>query len=161
MRAPKWFKEELAAHGALVLERTVTDDDATVKLKNQILAKDKPFAELIVRDYVRKQLRAWTRDHVSSLYAEADAGDTAGQLDLFPELPRRIEVGIGRFADIAVMTAPDWDAAVRQADTKAGNASGYAAALRRVYDQVRPLLTDDELTTAEVWKPSGESAGAA
>lgn len=153
MRAPKWFRVSLAEQGGRVVERAITDQQATERVTDQILAKDRPFASAIIGDYVRKQLRTWTGQHSLGLYV---AGDAGGQLDLFPEIPRRLETAPGRFADQAVMTRKDWDAALRQAQTKANNASGFADAIRQVYDKVRPLLTSDDLTTADVWRTGGE-----
>lgn len=49
------------------------------------------------------------------------------------------------------MTGKDWDNGLRQARTKASNAGGYLQRFQVAYDKVRPLLTDDELTTAAVW----------
>lgn len=155
MRAPRWFKQELADQGGLILERAVTEEQAADTLAGQILAKDERFARQLVADYVRKQLRTWISQHAPAAALE----DPDAQLDLFPEIPRRLEVAPGRFADQAVMNRHDWECALRQAKTKASNASGYADAIRQAYDKVRPLLTNDELTTADVWKPRGQATG--
>jgi hypothetical protein len=158
VRAPQWFKEQLAAEGGRVLEHETTDDAATDRLKNLIIFKYEPFNHAIVRGYVRKKLRDWTTQHTRGAYL---AGDSSAQLDMFPELPRHLEVSPGRFADQAVMTAHDWEGALRQAKTKSDNASGYVKRVQEAYDKVRPLLTNDDLTTSDVWVAgwTGEAAG--
>jgi hypothetical protein len=149
VRAPKWFKESLAEEGARILEREITDEKAAEVLAEKIL-KDQGFTRDIAKDYGRRQLAAWAKQYRP--YVSAEIG---GQMDLFPELPRRLETSPGRFADQAVMHRKDWDAALRQAQTKANNANGFADAIQQAYDKVRPLLTSDDLTTADVWKPGG------
>lgn len=146
MKAPKWFAEQLAEEGGRIRERATTDEAAIAALASKVYKDDPGFTREIVANYVRRKLHAWLRQTVSADVSEA-------QLDLFPELPRRLEISPGRFADQAVMTGPDWDAALRQADTKAANANGFAEAVHRAYDKVRPLLHDD-LTTAEVLRGS-------
>lgn len=150
MRAPTWFKEQLALEGSRVLEREITDSDAAAAIVDQIFAKDQLFARRIVADYTTRQLRTWTNQHQIAMIS---ADGPSVQYELFPEIPRRLEVAPGRFADQAVMNRQDWDNALRQAETKANNASGYAGSIRKAYDRVRPLFTNDEQTTADVWRP--------
>lgn len=146
MRTPNWLRKELADQGALIKAGDTSDEKAAARLAEQILAKDTPLARFIIGTWVGRKLRPFLAD------ASTGAGSPESQLCLFPDIPRRLEVSPGRFADQAVMTGHDWDAALKQAETKADNASGYAAAIRQAYEKVRPLLTDDELTTADVWK---------
>jgi hypothetical protein len=148
MKTPKWFKQHLATIGGRVLERESTEDQGADDLTDQIFDKGEGFARAIVREYARKQLKNWVTSHRRGTPVDEDTGQT----DLFPQLPRNLEVAPGRFAAQAVMTRRDWDAALKQAETKANNAGGHYEAVKQVYDQVRPLLTSDELTTAEVWK---------
>ena len=155
MRAPKWFKESLAEEGARVLEREITDAKAAEALAEKIV-KDAGFTRDIVKDYGRRQLLAWAKQ-----YRPYVAVEIGSQLDLFPELPRRLETSPGRFADQAVMTRRDWDAALKQAKTKADNVNGFFDSVQQAYNKVRPLLTSDILTTADVWKPGGNAIGEA
>lgn len=159
MKSPQWFRELIASEGRRILQRTVTDEEAATEVTRAVFDRDDtdepPFTHRIVADYVRRQLKTWLSGH-----RHVAAGDDPdGQLDLFPDIPRKLEVAPGRFVDQAWMTRRDWSAAVKQAKTKASNAGGYADAIERIAEKVLPLLTDDELTTADVWRPG--QAGAA
>lgn len=160
MKPPAWFREQLAGEGRRVLQRTVTDEEATVELTRTVLDRDDrddpPFTHRIIADYIRRQLKHWLAGHRGVTASD----DEDGQLDLFPDIPRKLEVAPGRFVDQAFMTRKDWTAAVKQAKTKASNAGTYAESIERVAEKVLPLLTDDEVTTAEVWKPDyGQASG--
>lgn len=154
MKPPQWFREQLATEGRQVLQHTITDEEAVVRLAKFALNKadedEPPFVHRVLADYVRRKLKNWLAQHRVAVEGEPD-----DQLDLFPDIPRTLEVAPGRFVAQAFMTRRDWTAAVKQADTKASNASGHAEAIKRIADKVLPLLTDDEQTTAEVWKPGG------
>lgn len=160
MKSPKWFRELLAKEGTQILTRESTDEDAIARLTMCILDRqdeDPPFAHRLIAEHAGRQLKVWISQH-----QHAGATDDSGQLDLFPDIPRKVEVSPGRFVDQAFMTRRDWTAAVRQAETKASNAGGFAEAIKRIADKVLPLLTDDELTTADVWRADGPgSAGGA
>lgn len=157
MRAPKWFKQDLADEGRRVIEHEIDDDEATDRITDRVLEKDERFTRGIVRDYVRKKLRAWTTEHIAGYYRDDDDEDGEPQLDMFPELPRRLETAPGRFVDITVMNRHDWNAALVQAQVKAANASGFAALVERAHDQIVPLLISDNLTTADVWRQPGQA----
>ncbi|MFD0850830.1 hypothetical protein ACFQ07_01155, partial [Actinomadura adrarensis] len=93
MKSPRWFRQELAQTGGLILEGAVTDEAAADKLTGQILAKDEPFARAVIGEYVRKQVKSWVASHRRVSSGDADGGQT----DLFPEIPRKVEVAPGRF----------------------------------------------------------------
>lgn len=156
MKSPVWLKEQIAVEGRRAQERVITPDEATERITKQILDKDEGLVRSIVYEYVGKKLRDWTTKYSRALYEDS----APGQLDMFPELPRHVEVSPGRFADQAVMTARDWDNGLRQAQTKANNAGGYLQRYQEAYDKVRPLLTNDDLTTSDVWVAgwTGEAA---
>jgi hypothetical protein len=153
MKPPQWFRELLAAEGTKILKEESTFDEAAAELAQQIIDNrddDPPFLHRLAADCARRQAVKWIRTH--ELPGASGGG---GQGDMFPDLPRNLETSPGRFAAQAVMTGRDWDAALRQAQTKASNAAGFADGVQRAYDKVRPLLTTDELTTADVLRPSG------
>jgi hypothetical protein len=159
MRQPKWFKEALADKGTKILAREITDTDAVTDLRTLVLMRDGgSFSLAIIDDYLTRQCKVWTTRHQ---VGPALGEDDSGQLDLFPEIPRQLEVAPGRFVDQAWMTRKDWTAAVKQAKTKASNAGNYAESIERVAEKVLPLFADDEQTTADVWKPdeSGQASG--
>ena len=159
MKSPQWFRELIASEGRRVLQRTVTDEEAATEITRAVFDKgdtdEPPFTHRIVADYVRRQLKTWLSGHRHI----ADDSDPDGQLDLFPEIPRRLEIAPGRFVDQAVMTRRDWTAAVKQAKTKASNAGAFADSIERIAEKVLPLLTSDELTTAEEWHAPGAGTG--
>lgn len=157
MKPPQWFRTLLAAECSRVLARAITDEEAAVRLINAVL-RDSAFTQMIVAEHVRRQVKHWLASHRG---AAADDGED-GQLDLFPDIPRNIEVAPGRFVAQGFMTRRDWNAAVKQAETKASNAGNFAEAIKRTAEKVLPLFTDDEMTTAEALKPgtSGQASGA-
>lgn len=147
MKTPAWFRERLADRGPLVLQEDITEEEAAAAIADLILSKDQAFAKAIVCEFTRKKLETW----ISSHRPASPSVSTDGQMDLFPELPRKLEVSPGRFAAQAVMTRHDWETALKQAQTKEGNASGYRERVERAHDAIVPLLTDDSMTTADVW----------
>lgn len=154
MKTPSWFRERLADRGPLVLQEDITEEQAAAAIADLILSRDPVFAKAILAEYSRKKLEAWVASHRP---ASSVLGSN-GQTDLFPDLPRKVEVSPGRFAAQAVMTRHDWETAATQARTKANNADGFAEKIERARDLVVPLLTDDSMTTADVW-PKQEFAG--
>jgi hypothetical protein len=144
MKLPSRLQAELDQIGRQVLSGETARSDAAGILADRI-AGDETFVHLIAADFARKQLRQW----VSTQLRDSGAGP-GGQLELFPWLPRFLETSPGRFSHVLVMDGEDWDAALRQAEVKADNAQNYAKGVKRAHDQVRPLLTDDTMTTADV-----------
>lgn len=147
MKTPAWFRARLADLGPLVQQEDLTEDEAADRIAEIALREDKTFVLGIVREFTLKKLAVWLGSHQPSISVPRDDGQT----DLFPNLPRRLETSPGRFAALAVMTGHDWDTALKCAEAKEMNASGYAEKVRAAHGQVRPLLTDDSMTTADVW----------
>lgn len=152
MRIPSWLRTELDTLGRQVLGGDISRDEAAGLLSDLIADRDEKLAHEVLKVFSRRQLRDWVKSQLRGYYAaeENEAETGARQLELFPALPRLLETSPGRFAHINSMTGADWDAAMRQADVKADNAGSYAKAIRRAYEEVRPLLDDDSLTTADV-----------
>jgi hypothetical protein len=147
MKTPTWFRAGLADQGPLVLQGDITEEEAADRLADLIFAKNEGLVRGIVVEFARRKVEGWTSSHQPATALVRDDGQT----DLFPGLPRKVEVSPGRFAAPAVMTGHDWDTALACAEAKEKNASGHAEKIRVVYDKVRPLLTDESLTTADVW----------
>lgn len=149
MKLPSWLESELDLIGRKVLSGETARSDAAGILADEI-AEDETFVHAVAADFARRRLRQW----VSAAQRGSDAGNPGSgpgqQLELFPWLPPFLETSPGRFAHVDTMTGEDWDAAVRQAEVKADNAGTFAKGIKRAYDQVRPLLTDGTLTTADI-----------
>ena len=152
MRLPPWLESELEEVGRKVLTGETPRKDAAGILADQI-AENEPFVHAVAADFARTQLRGWIRSHGRAWQFADGADDT--QLELFTWLPPFLETSPGRFARVDTMTGEDWDAALRQAEVKADNAQRYAKGVKRAHDRVRPLLTDDTMTTADVAEQLG------
>lgn len=152
MRTPAWFRTELETLGRQVLNGDTERDEAVELITDQVFERDENLVHDVIEDFGRKELRKWVKSQLRGFYAEDVHEEETGerQPELFPWLPRLLEVSPGRFTHIHAMTGADWDAALRQAEVKADNASGFAKAVRRAYEQVRPLLAEDALTTSDV-----------
>lgn len=147
MKTPAWFREQIATHGGLILAEETTEQEAIQAVRDRALDTHPEFVTAIFDEHTAKELRAWMSKRATSDATTVEIGQT----ELFPDLPRVLEISPGRFAAQAVMTRKDWDRAAKQARTKAANADGYAEKVERARDQVVPLLTDDSMTTADVW----------
>ena len=154
MRIPVWLRTELESVGKQVLSGETERKDAAGLLAGEILERDAPLLNQIAAGWARAQLRGWIKSHGRAWQLADGPGDDT-QLELFTWLPPFLETSPGRFARVDTMTGEDWDAALRQAEVKAGNAQNYAGAVRRAHDRVRPLLTDDTMTTADVAEQLG------
>ncbi len=149
MKLPAWLENELEEVGRKVLSGETAHKAAAGILADQI-AGDERFTHAVAAAFARTQLRGWIRSHGHGWQLADGTGDPGAQLELFTWLPPFLETSPGRFARVDTMTGEDWDAALRQAEVKAGNAQNYAQVIRRAHDRVRPLLTDDTMTTADV-----------
>lgn len=150
MKLPGWLHAELDLIGHQVLDGETKRADAAAILADAIFERDRSLARTVTAEFVRKQLRGWIRSHGGTFIPTSDDDEGGAQFELFTWLPAILETSPGRFARVGTMTGEDWDAALRQAEVKAGNAASHADGIRRAYDRVRPLLTEDAMTTADV-----------
>jgi len=152
MRIPAWLRAEEETLGRQVLNGDLEREEAAELLHDAIFDRDEPLNHDVVRGFTRKRMTKWVNSQVGGFYADDEQEEETGnrQMELFSWLPRVLETSPGRFAHINSMTKRDWDAAKRQAEVKEGNASNYAKAIRRAYDQVVPLLTEEWMTTADI-----------
>lgn len=149
MRIPAWLKTEEETLGKQVLNGDLEREEAAELLHDSIFDRDESVVHGTVRDFSRKRMKRWIDLQVGCpVSGDSDTGEY--QSELFPYLPRVLETSPNRFAAIGSMTKRDWDAARRQAEVKEGNASNFAKAVRRAYEQVVPLLTNDWTTTDDV-----------
>ncbi len=157
MRIPAWLRTEEETLGKQVLNGDLEREEAAELLHDAIFDRDENLNHDVVRGFTRKRMTRWVNSQVGGFYAEDEREEETGgrQMELFAWLPRVLEISPNRFAHINSMTKPDWDAAKRQAEVKEGNASNYAKAIRRAYEQVVPLLTDEWMTTADVAEQIG------
>lgn len=152
MRIPAWLRTEEETLGKQVLNGDLEREEAAELLHDAIFDRDDNLNHDVVRGFTRKRMTKWINSQVGIFYTEAEREEETGyhQPELIPWLPRVLEISPNRFAHINSMTKHDWDAAKRQAEVKEGNASNYAKAIRRAYEQVVPLLTDEFMTTSDV-----------
>jgi hypothetical protein len=148
VKSPSWFSQAVARYGAEALANQITKEDAVREITATTRKLHSEHIGEVYIDHVTRELRAWMTRR-----AVADAAREHDQLELFPGAPMVFELSPGRFAATAVMTRRDWDAALKQADTKARNADGHRDKVQRAHDLIVPLLTSDDLTTADVWPP--------
>ena len=98
----------------------------------------------------------WVKEHATPPVIDDGAeeaplpGDAGHQGELFVWLPAVIEVSPARFVPQALMTESHWEKALRQAEVKASNGTGYYQDLKRAADKVLPLLKGTSLTTGDV-----------
>ena len=152
VRIPAWMRTEEETLGKQVLNGDLEREEAAELLHDAIFDRDEYLNHDVVRGFTRKRMTKWINSQVGGFYTEGEREEETGyrQPELFEWLPRVLEISPNRFAHINSMTKNDWDAARRQAEVKERNASNYAKAIRRAYEQVVPLLTDDYMTTADV-----------
>lgn len=161
MRVPQWFGTALEKIGKDVLAGHSDREEAEASLHEQITDSDENFADEIIRDWIRKQLRNWIKHQLRTHYRQE--GDSLvlkeeGNL-LFDYLPPYLEGGIGRMVHQNVMTGKDWDNALAFYQNRMEQAEISYKAIKRAYDEVRPLLTDESLTTADVAEQIIEGRG--
>jgi hypothetical protein len=149
-KTPAAFREQLAKIGNKVLVGDLDRVRARDQLLNWIKRNDRPLADSIIRDFGADRLSDYLR-HQAVMLADAHKHDPAEQLalDIFGDVPLRIEIGIGRFADLVDCRRPQIKAAIRQADVKADNAAGYRQRMHDLGARLLPLLPDDETTVRQ------------
>jgi hypothetical protein len=152
MYFPAWLRSEIETIGKQLLNGDVERGEAAELLSDTISERDAKLVQDIIREFSRKRLTRWVNQQQGrgrkAALVELNTGHR--QEELFDWLPRTLETSPGRFAHLTSMTGREWDMALRQAEVKAGNSSRYYQDIKRAYDAVRPLLTSDGMTTADV-----------
>ncbi len=151
MRYPRWFATAMEKVGKDVLAGHADREEAEGSLHDQI-TDDADFADEIISDFARRELRKWIKHQLRAHYQSDGSTVTLKDEDelLFDYLPPHLEVGIGRMAHQSVMTGKDWDNTIAVYENRLEQAEISYKAVRRAYDEIRPLLTDETLTTADV-----------
>ncbi len=150
MKTPNWFRAVLAEQTPRLMAGDITRAEAISAVKTRALAESDDLAGTVWSDFIDRQLLVWEKQHRPTI-----ADGEIAQGELFPELPGWLETGIGKRTHQSVMSARDWDAGLKQAETKADNVKGYLDRYRAAYDQVRPLFQDELETTLDVIKRAG------
>lgn len=150
MRLPAPLDADLARLTAAVADRDITRQDAVTRLRDAISAHADGELRLgIFAEFAARTLEAALRARRASRGTTPD-----GQSDLFPELPRRLYIRPGQLKSVILFTRHDWHTARAVLENRTSNAKKAAesdwAAFIAAYQQVVPLLTDDDLTTADV-----------
>lgn len=155
MKTPNWFRAALAEQTPRLMAGDTTRTDAITAIKERALLEHDDLPGAVWSDFIDRHLSAWEKQH-----RPQGVGEESYQGELFPELPGWVETGIGKRTHQSVMNAHDWDAGLKQAETKADNVQGYLDRFRTAYDQVRPLFKDEIETTAEAMARAGLLAAA-
>lgn len=143
MKPPRWLAEKAAELGARVLSGEISRHSAVGALMDAILA-DRSTNEALAADYATRKLDRWLRRQ-SAAHADQDV--------LFPGLPAALDVTPGTFRRQGDMTQHDWTNHLAIAKARRDNAiegaKAHFAAVLAAYNAVMPLLTDEQMTTAE------------
>jgi len=142
VKIPPWFSARLADLGARVRGGEISDDRAVTTLSRAVLA-DRPLMAVLAADFSGRELGRWLRRR----------GGPDPQPALFTALPGALDVAPGTFRSQASMTRHDWAMHLRIAQNRRDNAidgaKAHFAEVLAAYQAVIPLLTSDEMTTAE------------
>jgi hypothetical protein len=151
VRVPKWFATALEKIGKDVLAGHLEREDAEASIHDQI-SGDQDFADEVLADFARRELRKWIKHQLRAHYQSDGSSVTLKDEEqlLFDFLPPHLEVGIGRLAHQSVMNGKDWDNTIAVYENRLEQAEISYRAVRRAYDEVRPLLIGESLTTADV-----------
>jgi hypothetical protein len=143
-----WLRTQLAETGEQIVANSATTREAAEDLADKINANEPATAQAVLIHWLTGQLKVWTYKRVRDHFQE---DEIPGQATLpCPELPPHLEIGIARTAHQNVMTARDWDNALAIYRNRRDQAEVSFQAVERRYNQIRPLLIDDTLTTADV-----------
>jgi len=148
MKIPQWMMERLADLGQQILDDEITISDAGDELAGKIMADDRALALAVLSEFTKRRLRQWVYARIRDKMGDRQV---AAQLVLpFPDLPVRLEVAPGREVHQNVMTARDWDNARAIWRNRRDQAEVSFQKFEVIYERIRPLLTDETLTTADV-----------
>lgn len=139
MKTPDWYREAIAAQGALLAANADRRPRAVAAVIAAIQAHPEFLEEMVGRD-----LGKWVRDHESS-------GDLY-QAALFPLIPVRMRTTPSKLVRVAKMTASDLEKAkamlMAQTQNAINGADKKRAQFLEFFDQVHPMLKGD-LTVAD------------
>lgn len=142
MKVPRAIMAEIERLGRLILEGEISYEEALDALEPFLDKEEyRLLASEVHRRFFRNQLKAWIQSQIAVAADDAESGQ---QPLPFPDLPALLEVSPGTFKHQNAMAVKDWNAAVRQAETKAANAAGYLERVLRARDRAVELLHGDE-----------------
>jgi len=139
---PAWFSARLADIGTRVRAAEITEDRAISDLSRSVTA-NRPLMAALAAEFCAQSLGRWLRRR----------GRPAEQAALFPALPEQLDVAPGTFRAQGAMTRHDWAMHLKIAENRRDNAvkgaEAHFAAVVAAASMMTPLLTSDEMTTAE------------
>jgi hypothetical protein len=142
LKTPAWFSARLADIGTRVRAGEITEDRAVSDLSRSVTA-NRPLMAMLAAEFCGRELGRWLRRR----------GRPGEQGALFPALPEQLDVAPGTFRAQGAMTRHDWQMHLRIAQNRRDNAidgaKAHFASVLAAYSTVMPLLTSDEMTTAE------------
>lgn len=133
MKVPRSIAAEIERVARLILAGELSYEEGIDALEPFLdKEENRLFLQDVKRRFLRNQIKKWITSQLSTVAED----DENGQQPLpFPDLPPHIEIAPGLFKHQNVMNEiRDWDAALLQAETKAGNAAGYLERIRRARD---------------------------
>lgn len=160
MKVPAAFREQVHKVGAKVLSGDTDRVLAVDLIERWAFKNSMALVHAVFRQFAKSALDGWLGRHSAELADEREH-DPAEQLalDIFGDVPLRIEIGIGRFADLVACRRPQIQAAIRQADVKAENAAGHKQRIHDLGARLLPLLPDDEITVRDALRNLQASNG--
>jgi hypothetical protein len=149
MRTPTAFRVEVDKIGQRVLAGK-TDQEAALDLLVRWASGDRPD---LIPDLMRDVFRDWARGKLNEWLGKRSkevgqpTADLQMMIELFGDVPTRIEVGPNRFVNLLDANRAQLHAWQRQARVKADNVTGYAERVDRLIAWLDPQLADDQMTT--------------
>lgn len=150
MKTPIWCLEHIAELGQAVMDDQLTASEASEDLAEKIFKKDRPLASAILADWSRRKLRSWVYDKMRDNFSVEDDRSNGQDMLPFPDLPPKLEVAPDRYVGQRSMTGHDWDMALHIWENRRDQAQISYDRFKRRYDQIRPLLDEEDLTTGDV-----------
>jgi hypothetical protein len=152
--------EEVLVKIAELGQRVIDDDDQITDAGHDgaVWLRDKKpvFALAVLEDWTRKQARSWIYGRTRAALADVGAHEN-GTLP-FPELHPHLEVAPGVLKHQTVMTGADWDRTLAIYRNRREQAEVLFRQVERRYNQVRPLLVTEDLTTNDILAELGLEA---
>lgn len=149
IKKPAWILDLLADKGQDLLDDKATVGDCSEEIAGKILANDHPLATEIIVEKAKSWLKQWMYEQVRHAMEDRESGQERLEVP-FRELSPYLEVAPGRLVHQNKMNGKDWDNALAIYRNRAEQADTSLSILQRIYDRIRPLLTDEVLTTADV-----------
>ncbi|HKV67856.1 MAG TPA: hypothetical protein VJN72_07190 [Gaiellales bacterium] len=149
MKVPSEVQAKIAELGQRVLADDASEFDIGEQGAGWLIRSQPIFALGVLSEWWRKRTRQWIYSQTRVALSEDD-GDGEQLVLPFPELHPYLQIAPGTKKHQSVMTGRDWDNTLAIYRNRRDQAEVLFRHIERRYHQVRDLLGDDELTTADV-----------